>query len=178
MADDSKLLELTTCADSSEAGALRSRLEAEGIPCVVQGEHHHAMLGSIYGGVIDVRVMVPSAALEQARKLLAEWNAAEPATAFDEDELGEPKEGEARCVEHGGPSIGTCLRCGAFVCVACVGDPGEELICPSCEARTQRSHDTPRRQNTRAAATALLLFLALPLLLAILFGGFRLAVGR
>src|SRR5690349_1144058 len=121
MADDSKLTELTTCADSGEAGALRSRLEAEGIPCFIQGEQHHAMLGSIYGGVIEVRVMVPEAALARAKELMAEWGAAEPASAGGEGDLPKAKEGEAKCAEHGSPSIGVCVRCGAFVCEACVG---------------------------------------------------------
>jgi hypothetical protein len=178
MANDANLVELTTCADSSEAGALRSRLEAEGIPSIVQGEHHHAMLGTIYGGVIDVRVMVPEAALERARKLMAEWEAAEPASDGIDAGPGEPKEGEARCADHGAPSIGTCVRCGAFVCVACVGGADEELICPSCDARTNQGPETPRRQNTRAVATTLLVFLALPILLALLLGGFRMIAGR
>ncbi|HVE87219.1 MAG TPA: DUF2007 domain-containing protein [Myxococcales bacterium] len=182
MADDSRLTELTTCADSGEAGALRSRLEAEGIPCVVQGEHHHALLGSISGGIIEVRVLVPEAAVARARELLAEWDAAEPASGLPEGPLAEPKEGEARCAEHGGPSVGTCARCGAFVCEACVGDTagdsGAELICPSCDALTQRSAHTPRRRATRALATVMLLLLGLPILLAILLGGLQMVLGR
>ncbi|NOK08946.1 hypothetical protein HNS30_07870 [Corallococcus exercitus] len=36
---------LTTCGDSSEAALLRGLLEANGIPCIVQGEQHRSMLG-------------------------------------------------------------------------------------------------------------------------------------
>ncbi|HYV47589.1 MAG TPA: DUF2007 domain-containing protein [Myxococcaceae bacterium] len=173
MADNSKLVLLTSCADSGEAGALRSRLEAEGIPCVVQGEQHHAMLGSISGGVIDVRVLVPEAAHERASTLLASWTGG---AAEGEEEPGEDgpelEAGQARCADHGAPSIGTCIRCGAFVCEACVGGATGELLCPSCEDRAVEAAGPRRRTTRRALATAVLAWLALPILLALLVGGY------
>jgi hypothetical protein len=183
MADGSQLAFLTTCGNSAEAGALRSRLEAEGIPCVVQGEQHHAMLGSIYGGVIDLRVLVPEAALERARELMASWESG--GEEEDGEEAGEAPEGleagAARCADHGSPSIGTCLRCGAFVCEACVGGDTEELVCPACEARGAKP-ETPQHRTRRARATIVLAWMALPLLLAfllaILAGGLQVTGGR
>ncbi|HZN96005.1 MAG TPA: DUF2007 domain-containing protein [Myxococcales bacterium] len=168
MADESKLTLLTTCADSGEAGALRSRLEAEGIPAVVQGEHHHAMLGAIYGSVIEVRVLVPEAALGRAKALLASWEATDTADTA-ENASEERENGHPRCADHGGPSIGTCIRCGAFVCEACVGGATEELLCPSCDARAGEV-EAPRHWNTRrTVATLILAGLALPFLIAILY---------
>jgi len=170
MADSSNLVLLTTCGDSGEAGALRSRLEAEGIPCVVQGEQHHAMLGVLYGSVIDVRVLVPEAAHERASALLATWVAGGEPGPEEEEAPAALKADQARCADHGSPSVGTCLRCGAFVCEACVGGATEELLCPSCEAHTDAVAGTKQQTTRRTLATMMLVWLMLPVLLALLFG--------
>lgn len=39
----------------------------------------------------------------------------------------------AQCLPHGAPSLGTCPRCGAFVCTACV--PAGDEQCGACAAR-------------------------------------------
>lgn len=180
MADGSTLTELTTCANAGEAGALRSRLEAEGIPAIVQGEHHSAMLGTVFGGIIDVRVMVPEAALARASELLATWEAEARAAAnpgAGQAEMPKDEDGHPRCADHAAPSVGTCVRCGAFVCEACVGGATEDLLCPACDARANEA-PSPRRRKTRTVAVVLLAWMALPILLALLYGGFRAATGR
>ncbi|HLL52570.1 MAG TPA: DUF2007 domain-containing protein [Myxococcaceae bacterium] len=63
------LVLLKTCGDNAEASLTRSLLEAAGIQCVVQGEQHRSMLGTI-GGYIDLRVLVRAADLDRARELL------------------------------------------------------------------------------------------------------------
>ncbi|NMO20742.1 DUF2007 domain-containing protein [Pyxidicoccus fallax] len=68
----STLTLLETCGEPSEADVLRSLLEAHDISCVVQGEHHHRMLGTVWGGaVIELRVLVAGRDLERARALLS-----------------------------------------------------------------------------------------------------------
>lgn len=64
----SDLVLLQTCGDNQEATVLKSRLEAEGIFCVIQGENHRAMLGMM-GSYIELRVLVPENELERARNL-------------------------------------------------------------------------------------------------------------
>jgi len=53
------LVPLTTCESAEEAATLRALLEAHGIPCVVQGEHHRALLGML-GPYVEVRLLVPA----------------------------------------------------------------------------------------------------------------------
>jgi len=63
------LVPLTTCGSAEEAAALRALLEAHGIPCVVQGEHHRALLGML-GPYVEVRLLVPAVHRPSAAKLL------------------------------------------------------------------------------------------------------------
>ncbi|NOJ91847.1 hypothetical protein HMI51_02650 [Corallococcus coralloides] len=50
---------LTTCGDESEAALVRALLQADNIPCIVQGEQHRSMLG-VVGAYIELRVLVPA----------------------------------------------------------------------------------------------------------------------
>jgi hypothetical protein len=68
-ADDGGLVRLTTVNDNIEASALKSLLQAHGILCIVQGEQHRSMLGTL-GPYIQLHVLVPASELETARALL------------------------------------------------------------------------------------------------------------
>lgn len=64
------LVPLTTCGSAEEASALRALLDAHGIPCVVQGEHHRALLGML-GPYVEVRLLVPAVHRPSAARLIA-----------------------------------------------------------------------------------------------------------
>ena len=60
---------LVECNDVGELHALRAALEAHGVPCQIQGEHTHGILGSFHGSMVRSRVMVPRPGLAVARQL-------------------------------------------------------------------------------------------------------------
>jgi len=64
------LVPLLTCNSAEEASALRALREAHGIPCVVQGEHHRALLGML-GPYVEVRLLVPALHRPSAARLIA-----------------------------------------------------------------------------------------------------------
>jgi hypothetical protein len=80
------LLPLVTCASGEEAWAVRALLEAHGIPCVLQGEHHRALLGML-GSYVEVRVLVPAVHHSSASRLIAPAPQAVP----DLDEGPDPR---------------------------------------------------------------------------------------
>lgn len=61
---------LVQCHDVAELHALRAALEARGVPCRVQGEHTHGIMGAFHGAAIRSRVLVPAPALAVARALV------------------------------------------------------------------------------------------------------------
>jgi hypothetical protein len=69
----------------AEAEVMRSKLESEGIPCVLQREAAGAAYGITIGPLGEVRVLVPEALAEQALDILG----AEP-----EDDSGEVSDEE------------------------------------------------------------------------------------
>ncbi len=130
MGDD--LVLLINCADGIEAAQVRSLLEGEGIPHVVQGEHHSNMLGgSAMLTPIDQRVLVHEHDLEKARALLA----AKPQL----DGAGGVSIEGAVCPVHELPAKTTCARCGTFLCASCqtLGDPP---VCETCVAAEKTVH--------------------------------------
>lgn len=130
MSDD--LVLLLNCADGIEAAQVRSLLESEGIPHVVQGEHHSTMLGGMAMLTpIDQRVLVRAEDLERARALLS-------ASPKLDGEGGASIDG-AVCPVHEQPAKATCARCGTFLCAACqtLGDPP---VCETCMAAEQVVH--------------------------------------
>lgn len=65
------IVKLKTCANGFEAQVIRTRLESEGIPCVVADEN----MDSIYAnavGAFSPRVLVREEDLERARAILAD----------------------------------------------------------------------------------------------------------
>ncbi|MFP2898186.1 DUF2007 domain-containing protein [Corallococcus sp. 4LFB] len=108
---------LTTCGDSSEAALLRGLLEANSIPCIVQGEQHRSMLG-VAGAYIEVRVLVLAGELERARELLTSVPQEEP-PGNGAAATPDPDSEEAHCAVHGQRATLTCKRCGNFLCGHC-----------------------------------------------------------
>ena len=63
------LIPLLSCASPEEAATLRGVLDAHGIQCVIQGEHHRQLLGML-GPYVEVRLLVPAEQEDAARRLL------------------------------------------------------------------------------------------------------------
>lgn len=125
MADDAFLL-LQECATPVEAAQLTSFLTAHGIEHLVQGEAHASLIpGPLGGALIVPRVLVARRDLERAKALLAS------------DLSPEAGEGQvfdgAVCPVHEQQAVGTCARCGTFLCRGCqtLGSPP---VCESCLA--------------------------------------------
>jgi|GEM_PF-1859136 len=75
--DPEEFVPLTTCRDDAEVIGVRSLLESEGIRVFVQGEHHRAVTGQMFGAMVELRVHVPRKDLDEARELLEEIEYAE-----------------------------------------------------------------------------------------------------
>jgi hypothetical protein len=91
-ADPKSMVLLTECGSNLEASILRSSLEARGIYCFVQGEHHRSLFGAA-APYIALRLLVKQEDLEIARELLVEQQrgaaealAAEAGTDEDPDD--------------------------------------------------------------------------------------------
>lgn len=63
---------LTECHDVAQLHALRAALEARGVPCRIEGEHTHGIMGAFHGAMVASRVLVPVPALPVARTLVAD----------------------------------------------------------------------------------------------------------
>ncbi|MBN9683512.1 MULTISPECIES: putative signal transducing protein [unclassified Corallococcus] len=145
---------LTTCGDESEAALVRALLQADNIPCIVQGEQHRSMLG-VAGAFIELRVLVPAGELDHARELLK-------SVARDESPVGfasEPDAGseEAHCALHAQRSTGTCQRCGTFLCASC--DGASTGLCEDCAERKGSGAELQRGRKRKVVAWLILLFL-------------------
>lgn len=133
-ASESDLCLLTTCADAVEASALRSLLDADGIACVVQGEHHSGMLGPAMGGaIIEVRVLVARKDLERARALL-ESEVETPKERAAALAAGVEEEAPPPCPVHGEVSTAVCTGCDTFLCARC-DVQGSPPLCEDCQER-------------------------------------------
>jgi hypothetical protein len=160
---------LTVTADAGEAGVLRGVLEAQGIHVIVQGETHGGMLPGI-ASPIELRLLVPEAELERARKILEDARPVLDGTQGDGTDLG-----DAVCPVHEGKAVATCSRCGTFLCAKCpsLGNPA---VCEDCvqrptEARAQAAW--PKR-----VASVMLGGMALVILVAVALGLARVFLGR
>jgi putative signal transducing protein len=113
------LVPVLSCASTEEAATLRGVLDAHGVPCLIQGEHHRALLGML-GPYVEVRLLVPAVHAETARRLLRPAPAAVP----DEEDLPDPRRALRRrrlawvaLLLLGGPSLVAAVltllaRCG------------------------------------------------------------------
>lgn len=153
----SNLALLKTCGDSAEAAALRSLLEANDIPCVVQGEQHSAMLGGVMGGaIIELAVMVPSRELERAQALLAAEVEAPSEPSVGQGSAAAPDTEEALCPVHGTRSTAACSRCGTFLCERCGIQNAAAPLCEDCVERKGAGNEV-RRGTTRKLVAWLVL---------------------
>jgi hypothetical protein len=84
-----------------EAQLVRGKLEAEGIPAIVQDEHLVQMNWTYSQAIGGVKVQVPEEALERARQILVEGQGVEFGTT--EDSVEEPDE-EDICPKCGSSS--------------------------------------------------------------------------
>ena len=82
-------------------------LDAHGVPCVIQGEHHRSLLGML-GPYVEVRLLVPAGREDEALGLLRPAPSAVP----EESELPDPKRARRRrrlawaaLAVLGGPSL-------------------------------------------------------------------------
>ena len=113
------LVPLLTCASVEEAATYKGVLDAHGVPCVIQGEHHRSLLGML-GPYVEVRLLVPEGHEAAALRLLRPAPSVVPAP----DELPDPEPARRRrrlawvaMLVLGGPSLlATALallaRCG------------------------------------------------------------------
>ncbi|WP_375760919.1 DUF2007 domain-containing protein [Corallococcus exercitus] len=155
---------LTTCGDESEALLVRALLEADDIPCIVQGEQHRSMLG-VAGAFIELRVLVPAGELEHARELLKSTAREESPVAVATGTPDEDSE-EAHCALHGQRATRTCERCGNFLCSSC--DGVSTGLCEDCAERKGSGAEIQRGRKRKVVAWLILLFMFGPLLLLIL----------
>jgi hypothetical protein len=89
-----------------EGELVRSLLDAEGIPCVVQGDNPYSTGAA--NDLVKPRVLVVRRDLERALALLESSRMAEAAGL-----------GEAPCPVHGEVSTAVCVECGTFLCARC-----------------------------------------------------------
>jgi hypothetical protein len=101
------LVPLVSCASVEEAATFKGLLESHGIPCVVQGGHHRSLLGML-GSYVEVRLLVPAAQEEDARRLLRPA----PTPVAEEEDRPDPERERRRrrlawiaLVVLGGPSL-------------------------------------------------------------------------
>lgn len=69
---DEGLQELVAVEGSLEADIIKSKLESLGIPVLLRYEAAGRLFGITMDGLGKVRVMVPAALLEEARRVLAD----------------------------------------------------------------------------------------------------------
>ncbi|RKH61326.1 putative signal transducing protein [Corallococcus aberystwythensis] len=146
---------LTTCGDASEAALVRSLLEADNIPCIIQGEQHRSMLG-VAGAYIELRVLVPARELEHARELLKSVSQEEPPPGVATSAQDDGSE-EAHCALHGQRATRTCERCGTFLCDSCEG--ASAGLCEDCAERNGSGAEIQRGRKRKVVAWLILLFL-------------------
>ncbi len=113
------LVHLLSCDSVEEAATYKGVLDAHGVPCVIQGEHHRSLLGML-GPYVEVRLLVPAGREDEALRLLRPG----PRPAPTEEELPDPGHARRRrglawaaLVLFGGPSLvavvlGLLARCG------------------------------------------------------------------
>jgi hypothetical protein len=87
----SDFVTLCHCATLEAAQEARALLEAEGISVRIDGEHGSAIFGGS-NSLLDVRVWVPPAQLEQAQRILDEFEGPQPDGDESEGEQGDGDE--------------------------------------------------------------------------------------
>lgn len=148
---------------------LRGLLESQGIHVIVQGEQHGSMLPGV-ASPIELRLLVPEAEFERARRILEDARPVLDGTQGDGQDLG-----DAVCPVHEAKAVATCSRCGTFLCEKCpsLGEP------PLCEDCVQRPIEAKAQASTwpRRLAQVMLAGLALLILASVALGILRAVLG-
>lgn len=139
MSDPDELVLLVESDDPIERATWRGLLEGAAIPFVIQGEQHASVVPGLMGlPVLVPRILVPARELERAQALLA----AAPDARF------EGTLAEGTCPVHEKPAIGTCDRCGSFLCADC-RPTSTPPVCEACTGFEARQHDDARAGKDR-----------------------------
>lgn len=69
--DPHELISVNTCTNATEAEVIRAALEAEGIPCQIEGEGQAGL-----AGILKMRLLVRAADADQARDFIERHEAA------------------------------------------------------------------------------------------------------
>ncbi|HUM11048.1 MAG TPA: DUF2007 domain-containing protein [Myxococcaceae bacterium] len=113
------LVPLLSCGSVEEAATYKGVLDAHGVPCVIQGEHHRSLLGML-GPYVEVRLLVPEGQEGAALRLLRPA----PTPVPEDADIPDPLHGRRRrrlawaaLLVLGGPSLVAALlalaaRCG------------------------------------------------------------------
>jgi hypothetical protein len=154
--DPERLVALAESSDPIELAGWRSLLEGAGIAYVVQGAHHASLLAGPLGNpAIVPRILVAEADRDHAASLLG-------ATPVAEDPTGTS---EGVCPVHEQPALGTCDRCGTFVCARCAVST-KPPVCESCGSLEERALEDRRergRQFKRRVIIGMLVLVGLSL---------------
>ncbi|MFA0963202.1 DUF2007 domain-containing protein [Roseivirga sp. BDSF3-8] len=105
-----RLVTIHTCEAYPEAFMLRSRLEANGIPCFVADEHMHTLYGMVGNFIGGIRLQVRGEDVMLAKTLLNEL------PAWEEDP------GDAEPVLHSITSGKANAEVAEILCPACASD--------------------------------------------------------
>ncbi len=139
------MVRVASAGSNEEASILRSYLEHHGIQVYVQGENHRSMLGMV-GAYIDLHIMVPAKAAEEAKTLLEEFHAAEDEGELadgrgpfrdeddddeDDDDESSTRELELRRAVRGARMVGLFLPFGTAHMAAGARRPGLVFIAAS-----------------------------------------------
>lgn len=81
---ENDLVIIGKCYSDIEAKILKSFFEDHEIPCYIQGENHHQLLG-VLGAYIEMRVLVPFSFKDQATQLFEEFQKAQASPSIPEE---------------------------------------------------------------------------------------------
>lgn len=100
----SDFVTLCHCGTLEAAQKARALLEAEGISVRIDGEHGNTIFGG-FDSLLDVRVGVAPAQLEQAQRILDEFEGPQPGGDESEDEQSEEDESEGNGEDGDGERV-------------------------------------------------------------------------
>jgi hypothetical protein len=98
---ESEFVTLCHCGSLEAAQKARALLEAEGISVRIDGEHGSAIFGGS-NAILDVRVWVPETQLDEAQRIIDEFEGPQPDA--DEDAVGEGEEDGDEQADQATPS--------------------------------------------------------------------------
>lgn len=154
MSSEHDLVLLFEGDEPTELALVRNLLDAEDIKHVVQGEHHAAVLGGMFGDPsVRPRVLVAQRDLAKAQGLVAASPLGQP---LDPNAVVTSLEGEV-CPVHEKPATTACGRCSAVLCAECQPPPGSTLCEDCAKLDAERpAPSSPMRNRRKTFVLALL----------------------